>query len=165
MTAKELNHRQFTSWHIRLLKFLRKLITDGNVWLLKISKGKIGNSFLGVPVLLMTTTGRKSGQPRTHPLYYLRNGERVILVASNAGTESDPAWLLNMLADPGVTVDVGGVQRKMLGRVATAEEKTELWPELTSLFPSWQMMEDRSARSFKVVILEPEKQQSWFKGS
>jgi len=100
MTTEELESRQFTSWHIRLLKFLRKLITDGNVWLLRVSKGKIGNSFLGVPVLLLTTTGRKSGMPRTQPLYYLIEGERVILVASNAGTESDPAWLLNLEARP-----------------------------------------------------------------
>lgn len=155
MTTEELESRQFTSWHIRLLKFLRKLITDGNVWLLRVSKGKIGNSFLGVPVLLLTTTGRKSGMPRTQPLYYLIEGERVILVASNAGTESDPAWLLNLQADRGVTIDVEGVQRKMSGRVASQEEKVEIWPELTSMFPRWQMMEDRSARSFKVVILEP----------
>jgi hypothetical protein len=96
MDSKEMNSRTFTSWHIRLLKFLRKLITDGNVWILRVTKGKLGNSFLGVPVLLLTTVGRKSGPKRTQPLYYLEDGERVILVASNAGTERDPAWLLNL---------------------------------------------------------------------
>lgn len=155
MTTKELQRRQFTSWHIRLLKFLRKLITDGNVWLLRISKGKIGNSFLGVPVLLMTTVGRKSGIERTQPLYYLEDGGRVILVASNAGTESDPAWLLNMQAKPNVLVNINGLENRMSGHVATAEEKSELWPKLTAMFPKWQMMEDRSERSFKVAILEP----------
>jgi len=155
MTTKELQRRQFTSWHIRLLKFLRKLITDGNVWLLRISKGKIGNSFLGVPVLLMTTVGRKSGIERTQPLYYLEDGGRVILVASNAGTESDPAWLLNMQAKPNVLVNINGLENRMSGHVATAEEKSELWPKLTAMFPKWQMMEDRSERSFKVAILKP----------
>ena len=81
----------------------------------------------------------------------------MILVASNAGTESDPAWLLNLQADTRVSIDVEGLQSKMLGRVASAEEKAELWPKLTKMFPRWQMMEDRSARSFKVVILAPEK--------
>lgn len=155
MTTKEINSRQFTSWHIQLLKFLRKLITDGNVWLLRVTRGRLGNSFLGVPVLLMTTVGRKSGQNRTQPLYYFDDGEQVLLVASNAGTESDPAWLLNMQANPQVTVNMNGLDIKMSGRVATAQEKSELWPKLTAMFPKWQMMEDRSERRFKVVILKP----------
>lgn len=123
MTTKELDSNQFTSWHIQLLKFLRKLITDGNVWLLRITKGRLGNSFLGVPVLLLTTVGRKSGQNRTQPLYYLEDGERVLLVASNAGTESDPTWLLNMQANPVVSIDNNGRENKVSERVASAEEK------------------------------------------
>ena len=154
MTTKELQSRQFTSWHIRLLKFLRKLITDGNVWLLRISKGKLGNSFLGSPVLLMTTVGRKSGIERTQPLYYLEDGDQFLLVASNAGTESNPAWLLNLEARPEVSVNINGVENRMSGHVAAGHEKSELWPKLTIMFPKWQMMEDRSERSFKVVILE-----------
>ena len=154
MATKEMQDRQFTRWHIQLLKFLRKLITDGNVWLLKVSSGRLGNSFLGVPVLLLTTTGRKSGRQRTHPLYYLEDRERVILVASNAGTESDPAWLLNLRANPRVVVDIQGEEIHMQGRVASAEEKSTLWPGLIALFPKWQMMEDRSQRRFKVVILD-----------
>lgn len=154
MTTKEIQSRQFTSWHIRLLKFLRKLITDGNVWVLKVSRGKLGNSFLGVPVLLLTTVGRKTGQNRTQPLYYLEDGERVILVASNAGTERDPAWFLNLQANPQVIVNINGSEKQMSGRAASAQEKSELWPRLTTLFPKWQMMEDRSERSFNVVILD-----------
>jgi len=65
MTTKEINGRQFTSWHLQFLKFLRKLITDGNVWLLRVTGGRIGNSFLGVPVLLMTTVA--GNQARTTP--------------------------------------------------------------------------------------------------
>lgn len=155
MTTKEINSSQFTSWHIQLLKFLRKLITDGNVWLLRVTGGRLGNSFLGVPVLLLTTVGRKSGQIRTQPLYYLDDGEQVLLVASNAGTERDPAWLLNLQANPQVTVSMNGTDKRMSGRVVPPEEKDELWPKLTTMFPKWQMMEDRSQRSFKVVILEP----------
>ena len=156
MTSITENSNQFTSWHIRLLKFLRKIITDGNLWMLRISKGQIGNSFLGVPVLLLTTTGRKSGKKRTQPLYYLEEEERFILVASNAGNKSDPAWLLNLKSHPEAAADVLGEHIKMSGRIATKEEKAELWPKLIHLFPKWQMMEDRSERSFKVVILEPQ---------
>lgn len=145
--------KQFTSWHVALLKFLRGLITSSNVLLLKISKGRLGNSFLGVPVLLLTTTGRKSGQQRTQPLYFLAIRDQIVLVASNAGTTGDPAWLLNIQANPTVSVDIKGQTRQMHAHVASAEEKADLWPKLTALFPKWQMMEDRSNRNFKIVVL------------
>lgn len=146
--------KQFTVWHVALLKFLRRLITSANVLLLQISRGRLGNSFLGVPLLLVTTTGRKSGQPRTRPLYYLDAGDRLVLVASNAGTENDPAWLLNIQANPEVSVEFGGQISTMIARVASAEEKADYWPQLTQLFPKWQMMEARSQRQFKIVLLE-----------
>ena len=146
MTTKEISSRTFTrAGHIRLLNF-RNLITEGNVWVLKVSYGKSGNSFLGVPVLLLTTVGRKSGQNRTQPLYYLEDGERVFLVASNAGTERDPAWFLNLQAIPQVIVNFYGSEMKMLGTAASAEEKSELWRSLTALFPKWQMMADVGAQ-------------------
>jgi len=147
---------QFTIWHEALLKFLRKLITTGNVWILKLSGGRLGNAFLGVPVLLLTTVGRKSGKLRTRPLYYLETDDgHYVLVASNAGTSKDPAWLLNLRANPEVTVEVLGQKRKMWAHVASEEEKEALWPQLLELFPTWQMMEERSTRSFKIVVLDP----------
>ncbi|NOX63164.1 MAG: nitroreductase family deazaflavin-dependent oxidoreductase [Chloroflexi bacterium] len=146
---------QFTIWHEALLKFLRKLITLGNIWALKLSRGRWGNTFLGAPVLLLTTIGRKSGKPRTKPLFYLEREGKYILVASNAGTSSDPAWLLNLKANPQVTIEVQGERRNMQAHVATDEEKAELWPHLIDMFPAWQMMEERSVRTFKVVVLEP----------
>lgn len=149
------NTKQFTRWHEALLSFLRKLITSSNVWLLRISKGRLGNTFLGVPVLLLTTIGRKSGQQRTQPLFYLESNGQIVLVASNAGTASDPAWLLNIQSNPDVSVDVRGHIRRMTARVASSEEKNALWSQLTGMFAKWQMMEDRSRRSFKVVILDP----------
>jgi len=148
------NMKQFTTWQVALLKFLRRLITSTNVWLLKISKGRLGNSFLGVPVLLITTTGRKSGQRRTQPLYFLGVKDQIVLVASNAGTAKDPAWLLNLQTNPEVSVNVQGKIRQMKGHVASTEEKARFWPQLTTLFPKWQMMEDRSQRNFKVVVLD-----------
>ena len=145
--------KTFTRWHELLLKFLRKVITDSNIWLLRRTNGRLGNSFLGVPVLLLTTTGRKSGQPRVQPLYYMRDGARVILVASNAGTSRDPAWLLNIHASPHVTVNIKEKLQKMRAYTAGPEERADLWEKLTAVFPKWQMMEDRSQRSFPVVVL------------
>jgi len=153
----QISENQFTRWHEALLKFLRRLITSGNVLLLKISGGRLGNAFLGVPVLLLTTVGRKSGKLRTRPLYYLELEDgRYVLVASNAGTARDPAWLLNLRANPHVQVEVRGHKQQMLAHVASPEEKALLWPLLLELFPTWQMMEERSVRTFKIVILEPD---------
>jgi deazaflavin-dependent oxidoreductase (nitroreductase family) len=135
---------------------MRRLITSGNVWLLKLSRVRWGNEFLGVPVLLLTTIGRKSGQPRTRPLYYLETEDgRYVLVASNAGTSKDPAWLLNLQANPHVTIEVQGKKKPMIAHVATPEEKEVLWPQMLALFPTWEMMQERSPRPFKLVILEP----------
>ncbi|MFN8626624.1 MAG: nitroreductase family deazaflavin-dependent oxidoreductase [Candidatus Binatia bacterium] len=146
---------KFSPRRERWLKGLRKGITRGNIWLLKISRGRLGNSFLGTPTLLLTTTGRKSGQPRTIPLYYRTERARLLLVASNAGTSRDPDWLLNIRAQPLVTVRIRGRTQPMRARVASMEENQQLWPSLLATFPLWQMMFERSHRVFPIVILEP----------
>lgn len=135
-------------------KVIRNFITFCNIWLLKATGGRLGNSFLGVPLMLMTTIGRKSGQPRTLPIYYLEDGERIVLVASNGGLPSDPVWYLNVRANPAVTVHVRGVRRDMIVREATPEEREHYWPRLTERFPMWQEVYERSNRNFPVVILE-----------
>lgn len=147
--------RKFGPLRERWLRLLRKGITRANIWLLKISRGRFGNSFLGAPTLLLTTTGRKSGRPRTIPLYYRKEDARIFLVASNAGTSRDPDWLLNLRAQPAVTVQIRGQSHTMLARVASEEEIQQLWPRLLATFPLWQMMYERSHRAFPIVILDP----------
>lgn len=138
----------------RRFAIAKKLITRTNVWLLQASKGRLGNSFLGRPVLLLTTIGRKTGQPRTQPLFFVEDGSRLLLVASNGGSPDDPVWVLNAKADPRVTVSRNGVSQPMRFRIADAEEKARLWPQMTEIFPYWQEVADRSHRDFPVVILE-----------
>lgn len=147
--------KKFTRSAELRFKISRQMVTKANIWLLKISKGRLGNSFLGRPVLLLTTIGRKSGKPRTRPVYFMRDGQRIVLVASNGGSPDDPVWLLNAQANPVVSVAVRGNSQNMTFRIATAEEKAQLWPGLTALFPMWQEVEDRSQRRFPVVLLEP----------
>lgn len=139
----------------RRFALAKKLITRSNVWLLRASKGRLGNSFLGRPVLLLTTIGRKTGLPRTQPLFYVEDGARLMLVGSNGGSPEDPIWVLNAQAHPRVKVSRNGVERAMHFRIADAAEKAKLWPELTAVFPYWQEVADRSHRVFPVVILEP----------
>ena len=148
-------NQKYTPAQERRLRLSRNLITWGNIWLLRLSGGRLGNSFMGRPVILLTTIGRKSGKPRTQPVYYMHDGERVILVASNAGSSHDPAWLMNARANPVVSITDHGKSRKMALRVASAEEETVLWPKLLQVFPNWQDGLDCCQRKIPVIVLDP----------
>lgn len=138
------------------LRMSARFITKANVWLLNVSKGRLGNSFLGRPLLLLTTIGRKSGLPRTQPVFYLEDGQRILMVASNGGYSEDPLWLLNAKANPQVSIRIkGGHTRNMLLRIASDEEKAQLWPAMTEAFPYWQEVSDRCERNIPIAILDP----------
>ena len=159
-TLKESMARKekYTKVQENRFKVIREVITFANIWLLKLSGGRLGNSFLGVTLLLMTTIGRKTGKPRTLPMYYLQDGEKVVLVASNGGLPSNPVWFLNVMANPNVTIQIAGVKQEMVARVASQQERDFFWPQLTSRFSMWQEVYERSNREFPVVILEKQTQ-------
>ena len=148
-------NKKYTRSQEQRLNLSRKVITWGNVWLLRISRGHLGNSFMGRPVLLLTTIGRKSGKPRSQPVYFMRDGERVVLVASNAGSSHDPFWLSNARVNPIVSIAERGNIQKMTLRIASEEEETQLWPRLLAVFPNWQDGRDCCWRKIPVVLLEP----------
>jgi F420H(2)-dependent quinone reductase len=109
----------------------------------------------GGRVLLLTTTGRKTGREHTVPLLYLRDGEGVVVVASNGGTASHPAWWLNLMTNPEATVEVGG--RKVLVRAEEvgSEERKRLWPELVEMYGGYEDYQRRTDRKIPVVFLHP----------
>ncbi len=147
--------KKYTDAQARRLELSRKLITRTNLWLLGISRGHLGNSFMGRPVALLTTIGRKSGKPRTQPVFFMGDGERIVLVASNAGSPDDPAWLLNAKVTPTVSISVRRNSRQMKLRIADADEEADLWPKLLDMFPGWQEGIDCCVRKIPVVLLEP----------
>jgi deazaflavin-dependent oxidoreductase (nitroreductase family) len=106
------------------------------------------------PVLLLTTTGRKSGQPRTVPVMYVP-GEEPVLVASNGGNPSHPAWYLNLLADPRASIEVEGEQRKMVARTVSGEEREPLWRQAVEIYPAYADYQRRTERELPVVVLGP----------
>lgn len=106
------------------------------------------------PILLLTTTGRKSGQPRTVPVMYVP-GEEPVLVASNGGSPSHPAWYLNLLADPRAMVDIEGERREVVARTVTGEERDRLWPRTVAIYPAYASYQRRTDRELPVVVLEP----------
>jgi deazaflavin-dependent oxidoreductase (nitroreductase family) len=94
------------------------------------SGGLIGSRGIAGRALLLTTTGRRSGEPRTCALIYLKDGERLVVVASNGGSDHPPAWLLNLQADPHVEVQIGRRKFPARASVASAEERERLWPRV-----------------------------------
>ncbi|NLE78546.1 MAG: nitroreductase family deazaflavin-dependent oxidoreductase [Rhodococcus sp.] len=120
------------------------------------SKWRVGSAFpWGLPVCLLTTTGRKSGEPRTTPLLFLEDGDNVVLVASQGGLPQHPMWYLNLTADPQVTVQIKRNVRAMTARIATDAERGELWPRLTSMYPDLDNYQSWTERTIPVVICLP----------
>ncbi|HEY2167416.1 MAG TPA: nitroreductase family deazaflavin-dependent oxidoreductase [Jatrophihabitantaceae bacterium] len=109
----------------------------------------------GVPICLVTTIGRKSGQRREVPLCYLADGDRVIVVASQGGLPTNPQWYLNTKANPDVEVRVGTSVRRMRARTADAAERAALWPRLVDLYNDYASYATWTDREIPVVICEP----------
>lgn len=116
--------------------------------------GRDGHIWEGVTTLLLTTTGRRSGQPRTTPLIYGRAGERYLVVASRGGAPTHPDWYQNIVAQPVVQVQVMADRFSARARTATASEKPALWKTMTSIWPPYDEYQARTPREIPVVILE-----------
>jgi deazaflavin-dependent oxidoreductase (nitroreductase family) len=143
--------RLSTSLGVRGLRWAGKL----NVPVYRLTRGRLMNRVGKAPVLLLTTTGRRSGQRRTAPLAYLPDGDRYVVIGSNAGNESAPAWALNLQADPEGEVEVRGRRRTVRARVAEGEERAELWRRMNEQFSGFDQYRERTSRDIKVFVLEP----------
>jgi F420H(2)-dependent quinone reductase len=115
----------------------------------------LGGTFRNRPVVLLTTTGRKTGQPRTSPLIFLRDGDRVIIAASRSGTDKTPMWYLNLKANPKVQAQIKKEVLDLNARDATEEERTEYWPRLVELYPDFEDYQAWTDRRIPIVICEP----------
>ena len=123
----------------------------------RISGGRLGTSTPsgdGVGTLFLHTVGRKSGQPRVNGLFYVEDGRDLVVVASNAGADSDPAWLLNLRARPDAAIELGGRLRPVHARAATPDEAALLWPRLDVANPDYVAYRAKARRQIPVVILE-----------
>lgn len=121
-----------------------------------VSNGRLANRGYGMPVLQLTTTGRKTGKRRTTMLTLpVQDGDRMVVVASNGGDDRQPKWLLNLQDDPNVEVTMDGRTRTMRARVAAPEEKAELWPGVVAAHKGYAQYQERTDRDIPLVILEP----------
>ncbi len=126
-----------------------------NIPLYRLSGGRIGGRVGRAPVLLLTTTGRKSGEPRTAPIVYLADGGRLVLINTNAGNARIPAWSLNLQANPEAEVEVGRKRQAVRARVAEGEERAELWDKHVEQFAGFEDYEKKLRREISIFVLEP----------
>jgi deazaflavin-dependent oxidoreductase (nitroreductase family) len=115
--------------------------------------GDEGHDWQGTKTLLLTTTGRRSGEPREHALIYGRHGDDYLVVASKGGAPQHPAWYLNLEAHPEVELQVGDERFAATARTATPEEKPELWRIMTAEWPAYDEYQTKTDRDIPVVVL------------
>jgi deazaflavin-dependent oxidoreductase (nitroreductase family) len=117
--------------------------------------GEEGHDWKGTVTLLLTTTGRRSGEQRTTPLIYQRDGDRYLVVASQGGADEHPAWYLNLSADPNVEVQVKDDRFDATASTAEGEERERLWKLMTATWPAYDQYQTRTDRQIPVVVLTP----------
>jgi deazaflavin-dependent oxidoreductase (nitroreductase family) len=125
----------------------------GHTGVYRLTGGRIGGRMGALRILLLTTTGRKSGQPRTVPLVFFEDGERLVVIASKGGDPKDPLWWENLKHDPSAEVQVGAERRRMRARLASVEERARLWPRVKRENPAYAGYEKKTTREIPVVLL------------
>jgi deazaflavin-dependent oxidoreductase (nitroreductase family) len=138
---------------VRLKPNTIRLFGRLHAWLWKLAGGKLDNAFGRLPFMMLTTTGRKTGQRRTTPVLYLQDETGLIVVASFGGNDMHPAWYLNLEQCPQAEVVVKGEHRRILARQLSPEEKKVIWPRLVQLHPQFETYQQRTRREIPLMRL------------
>ncbi len=139
-----------------LKDLMAKYGTKFHEGLFDVTKGRVGGRASGMPVVKLTTTGRKSGKKRNTMLTSpLQEGEKVMLIASYGGDDRHPAWYLNLRDNPDVEATMTGSTRPMRARTASEDEKADMWPKIVSTYKGYAGYQQKTDRDIPVVILEP----------
>lgn len=125
------------------------------MFLYRASGGRLANRMQKAPILLLTTTGAKSGKERTNPVLYVVDGPNLATVASAGGSPNNPSWFANLMHHPDAVVTIGKEERKVRARKASPEERARLWPMLTAVYSGYEDYQRKTVRRIPVVILEP----------
>lgn len=136
-------------WILKLVSWLHNTI-------FRLTGGRIGSNLFGVPVLLLTVRGRRSGRRLTFPLCYIEDGGDWIIVASKGGDPKHPDWYLNLVANPKVRIELRGRSVAVLAETVSAEEKARLWPRVVAVYPPYESYQKRAGtRDIPLVRLQP----------
>ena len=148
--------RPYSATEVAIANPIIRIMSRLNTWAYRMTGGRLGGTFLrGAPVMLLTVVGRKSGRQLTVPLLFLRDGERVITVASKGGMDHHPLWYLNLLANPAVDVQIGTDVRPMRAHPADDTERAHYWPQLVAMYRDYADYQARTERKIPVVVLSP----------
>lgn len=126
-----------------------------NVPIYRLSRGRIFGNIGTAPVLLLTSTGRRSGQQRTAPVVFLADGESYVVIGSNAGNARTPAWSYNLQANPDAEIELRGARKRVRARVAEGEERAELWRKVNQMYEGFDDYDAKTSREIAVFVLEP----------
>jgi deazaflavin-dependent oxidoreductase (nitroreductase family) len=138
-----------------LLRAALRRFAHAHIWVYRQTNGRLGSKLLWFPAALITTTGRKSGQPRTTPTLYLRDGDRIVVPASYGGRAANPAWYLNLKTDLKVRVQVRDQVMELSAQDATDDERRLYWRKLTRIYPPYKGYQDAADRRIPLVVCEP----------
>ena len=133
---------------------LTRAFVRSHIAVYRLTGGRLGGSWGKAPVLLLTTKGRRSGQPRTTPLRYLADGARFVVVGTNDGAPEHPSWYKNLAKDPSALVQTGSRKFAVSARTASGDECESLWLRLVEIYPNYERDQQRTARELPVVVLE-----------
>jgi len=148
--------RPFTPTEERIGSAFIHYVAKFNTWIYRASGGRIFGKWLrGAPVGLLVYRGRKSGRSLTTPLLYLKDGERILIVASKGGMADHPLWYKNLVAVPDCEFEIGTERRPYRARTGSADEKKAYWPKLVAMYPDYDSYQARTDRDIPVVVLEP----------
>ena len=137
------------------MKWLIRLFLSIHVFVYRLSGGKFGGKIGGAPVLLLTSTGRKSGKTRTIPVAYLRDGENYVITASNGGAAQHPGWYFNLKHNPKATIQVNDRAMAVLAEQAENETRSRLWSQLIQQAPAFEKYGHNTQRVIPMFILRP----------
>ena len=133
----------------------RSLFGEEHVRRYRETDGEVGYIWNGAPTLLLTTTGRRTGEQTTTPLIFGRDGDDYVIVASQGGAPEHPGWYRNLVKRPEVGLQVKGERFRGLARTAAGDERTELWRRMAEIWPHYDMYATRTDREIPVVVVEP----------
>ncbi len=135
-------------------KWIFKQFMRFQIFMYRRSGGKRMGSLRGMPVLLLTTVGRKTGKQRVTPVMYIRDEDNYVITASNGGEDKHPGWFVNLRANPQATIEVGKIARSVIAHQASLEEKKRLWAQLVEQAPFFEGYKKKTTREIPMVILQ-----------
>lgn len=135
---------------------LQRAATDAHILIYRLTGGRVGGVSFGLPMLLLTSRGRRSGLLRTAPLLYLPVDGRFVIVASNGGAQTSPTWYFNLVSHPTALVQIGPERATVTARRADDDERTRYWPLLLAIYPTYDEYQRRTDRQIPLMVLTPE---------